>query len=148
MPNYLERLITFLNNIDRINGQDIELQGGGGSNVMPVFQDNVLTGVTVTNLGKQPFLPMSVFGATIELLLHAPDHKAIKGSAMNGRLGSASLPMDSVEGHVAFTIYGKQIDDSVFQRITPISRILGTANVCINGRGHLQLIPYLPDTDV
>lgn len=148
MPNYLERLITFLNNIDRINGLVIELQGGGSFNVQPVFQDNVLTGVTVTNLGKQPFLPMLVFEATIELLLHAPDHKAIKGSARKGKLGFDFLPMDSVEGHVAFTIYGKQIDDSVFQRITPISRILGTANVCINGRGHLQLIPYLPDTDV
>lgn len=147
MPNYLKRLITYLNDIDPINGKDIEVQGGGRFNVKPVFHDRVLTGVTVTNLGAQPFLPMSVFGATIELLLHAPHHSAVKGSSRK-RLGSDFLSMDSVEGHVAFTIYGQQIDDSVFQRITPISRILEAANVCINERGCLQLTPNPPDMNL
>lgn len=148
MPNYLKRLITYLNDIDPINGKDIEVQGGGRFNVKPVFHDRVLTGVTVTNLGAQPFLPMSVFGATIELLLKRDDHRAVKGSAREGRLGSAFLPMDSVEGHVAFTIYGKNEGIFVFQRITPISRILEAANVCIIERGYLQLTPNPPDMDL
>lgn len=148
MPNYLKRLITYLNDIDPINGKDIELQGGNSFNVKRVFHERVLTGVTVTNLGAQPFLPMSIFGATIELLLKRDDHRAVKGSAREGRLGSAFLPMDSVEGHVAFTIYGKNEGIFVFQRITPISRILEAAEVCINRHGYLELNLNLPDTDL
>ena len=120
---------------------EITLAGDRTMNVTPVFVNNSVIGVSVDNLGAQPFLPIEVFVATISLLSLAPGYCAIKGSAMGGRLGTLALPINSVEGHVANIVYGKITGQSVFQRITPISRILQAAGVCNNpGNGTLTLM--------
>jgi len=57
----------------------------------------MLIGVNVTNLGSSPFLPMSVFVTTIELLLAKENRTAFKGIAKNGKLGN-ELGVRSAQG--------------------------------------------------
>ena len=140
---HLNRLIDYLITIDAEVGVNISLQGQRSFNAKPVYDSessNMIIGVKVTNLGSSPFLPMSVFEATIELLMQNANHTAVKGSARNGRLGDEFLPLDSVEGHVAHKVFDRLEGNTVLQRITPISRILEAAGICENGRGYLRLI--------
>mgnify|MGYP001038563695 CR=1 FL=1 len=86
-------------------------------------------GVEVDNLGNQSFLPWIVFIEVINLL-NRNHGVAIRGDAMNAKLGDEGLPLDSVEGHIASVVYGKEVGDSVFRRITPIACILVWAGIC------------------
>lgn len=95
-------------------------------------------GIIVNNLGSQPLLPWKVFAETINLLIRK-NGKASKGDAMAGKLGEEKLPIDSVEGYIAYKIYGKQLGESVFRRITPIACILIWAGFVDNQPGYLVL---------
>lgn len=95
-------------------------------------------GVMVSNLANQPYLPWSVFEETIALIKRSGG-KAMKGDAMNGKLGDSRLPIDSIEGYLAFKVYEKKLGESVFRRITPIGCILEWAGICDNERGELIL---------
>lgn len=123
------------------NGFYIQLTGGRQMHVQPEFSDDgVVTGVRCDNLGGQPWIPIGVFDLVIQRLSQRANLSARKGDA-HQRLGDPGLPIDSVEGLVASEYYGKQVGEYAFQRITPISRILGWAGACVNGRGYLTLIP-------
>ncbi|WP_061994624.1 hypothetical protein [Clostridium sp. ATCC 25772] len=95
-------------------------------------------GIYVDNLSTYPFLPWDVFIETVKLIIRK-DGKALKGDAMNSRLGSDNLPLDSIEGYIACSIYGKKINESVFRRISSIAGILIWANICRNKPGCLIL---------
>ena len=86
-------------------------------------------GVEVDNLGTQPFLHWSAFQEAVCVLIRKGG-RALRGNAMNARLGDSDLPLDSVEGHVANVVYGKQIGEIVFRRITPIACILIWSKIC------------------
>jgi hypothetical protein len=58
---------------------------------------------------------------------------------MNYKLGDDGLPMDSIEGHIAHVVYGKNPGDIIFRRIIPIACILVWAGICENGVGKLIL---------
>ena len=135
--HHFQELKNFLRKIDR-NGIAIKTQGRPFT-VKPVFLVDHLIGVDVSNLGNSPFLPIEAFAVVISLLSLCHDKKADKGKAMNFKLGDEGLRIDSIEGHIASVIYGKTNGESVFRRITPISRILELAGVCENGRGYLKL---------
>ena len=122
----------------------------GGSALVPLIRGDKPfraelseEGVYVDNLSSQPFLPWSVFVETIELLQRMGG-RALRGNAMNHKLGSQGLPFESVEGHVAYTIYGKQACESIFRRITPIACILIWAGICYNEHGYLVLRSFTP----
>ncbi|HYE09572.1 MAG TPA: hypothetical protein VEF53_05285 [Patescibacteria group bacterium] len=95
-------------------------------------------GIYVSNLNTLPFLPWSVFVETIKLL-NEKGGQAIKGDAMNCKLGEVGLPFDSIEGRIAHIVYGKQLGDSAFRRVTPISCILAYCEVCKSEHGKLYL---------
>jgi hypothetical protein len=137
--HYMDKVMSYLDKIDPIKGGSIDIRGLRRFHVFPVYEEGMLTGVNVSNLGTSPFLPLAVFESTISLLLEKEDQKAIKGSARGDRLGSEILPLDSVEGHIARTVYGKNLGESCFQRIVPVTYILQEAGVIINGRGWIQL---------
>lgn len=96
-------------------------------------------GVWVNNLGTSPFLPWSVFEEAVSLMI-LKGGRAARGDAMNCHLGDAGLPLDSLEGHIAHKVYGKQIGEIVFRRITPIACILIWAGICSAEPGELVLI--------
>jgi len=95
-------------------------------------------GIYVNNLGTVPMLPWTIFTETVNLL-KKKGGRAIKGNAMNYKLGEKGLPIDSVEGYIAHKVYKKKYWESVFRRITPISAILDWAGVCKNEKGYLVL---------
>jgi hypothetical protein len=107
----------------------------GGSFTASIAED----GITVSNLAKQPFLPWAVFEEAVSLLVRTGGH-ASRGDAMNCRLGDDGLSLDSVEGHIAATVYGQREGDSVFRRITPVACILIWAGVCGHSPGELVLL--------
>jgi len=86
-------------------------------------------GVEVDNLGAQPFLHWSVFQEAVCALIRSGG-RAKRGDAMNSRLGDPELSLNSIEGHIAHVVYGKQVGETVFRRITPIACILVWAGIC------------------
>ncbi len=105
------------------------------------FRAELVTGgVEVDNLGNKTFLPWQVFGETLRLL-RQENGSALRGDAMGKsvRLGHPKLPLNSVEGHIAYSVYGKQLGDSVFRRISPVAAIMVWAGLCKPGRGELLL---------
>jgi hypothetical protein len=135
----LEKIIA----IERI--KDKFLEKGGSINItllkgqktfQAVLNDE---GISVSNLTSQPLLPWSMFGETI-VLLNEKNGSALKGDAMKSRLGETGLPIDSVEGRITYKVYGKQLGQNVFRRITPIACILEWAGTCVNQGGKLVLI--------
>jgi hypothetical protein len=106
----------------------------GGSSFTAELRDE---GVVVSNLRAQPFLPWAAFQEAVCVLMRNGG-RARRGNAMNCRLGDPGLPLDSVEGHVAYAVYGKRVGDSVFRRITPVACILTWAGVCEAAPGELE----------
>ena len=95
-------------------------------------------GIKVDNLGNQSLLPWEVFQEAVCVLLRNGG-RASRGNAMNFRLGEKGLSVNSIEGHIAFTVYGKRNGDFVFRRIAPISAILVWARICKTVPGELIL---------
>lgn len=96
-------------------------------------------GIEVDNLGTQPFLHWSAFQEAVCVLIRNGG-RARRGDAMNSRLGDPDLLLDSIEGHVARVVYGRQPGETVFRRITPIVCILVWAGICRAEPGELVLI--------
>ncbi len=102
-------------------------------------------GLMVSNLGKQPFLPMEVFNAVENLLNESPGHQAVRGMVMRQnvsiRLGDPDLLTNSVEGRIARNEYERVVGQSVFRRITPVACLLVWAGVCHHDIGVLIANP-------
>lgn len=113
---------------------DISLLKGNKSFQVQLTDDGLL----VDNLNSEPFLSWEVFEKAVELL-EQEGGNALKGDAMGSKLGEDGLPINSIEGYIAKEVYGKELGDSVFRRISPIVNILIWAGVCENGKGKLVL---------
>ncbi len=105
---------------------------------------NQISGIRVNNLGDHnAVLRWEAFEAVLELL-NQEDRDFLPGTAKGGPLGSDVCPLDSVEGYVARTVYGKQEGDHCFRRIAPLRGILLfcgliSRNDGQGGQGGLQL---------
>jgi hypothetical protein len=86
-------------------------------------------GIEVSNLRAQPVLPWAAFQEAVCVLIRN-SNRAKRGNVMGNKLGDPGLTTDSVEGHVAYVVYGKHAGDTVFRRITPIACILIWAGIC------------------
>lgn len=96
------------------------------------------SGVDVDCLGTSSHLPWGVF-EVVEKLLEAQSSKsAVRGSAMNAKLGDANLPIDSVEGCIAL-FFQKKPGQRVLRRISPVANLLVWSGVCRHGKGVLIL---------
>ena len=121
------------NDVQKIKDM-FESQGGNAE--IPLLRGNrtfsaevVNGGINVSNLGNQPYLSWEVFEEAVKLLKEQGG-RVVRGNAMKNKLGEPSLPLNSLEGHIANKVYGKQIGDSVFRRITPVVCILVWAGIC------------------
>lgn len=131
-------LISDLKNRLNNNTLPIKIPLLRGDNFFEVTEINDF-GISVSNLGSQPLLPWTAFEEAIGLL-NEKNGAALKGDAMNGKLGDSLLPTDSIEGRIAFRLYKKQLGNSVFRRITPISGILIWTGLCVNEGKQLLLM--------
>jgi len=77
------------------------------------------SGVDVDCLGTSSHLPWSVFEAVEKLLEAQSSKSAVRGSAMNAKLGDANLPIDSVEGCIAL-FFQKKPGQRVLRRISQL----------------------------
>lgn len=120
----------------------------GGQAFIPLLENGsfsariVKNGVWVSNLGATPFLPWVVFQEAVWVIM-CLGGQAVRGNAMNCRLGEPGLSLDSIEGHIAHKVYSKKIGDSVFRRITPIAAILVWTGICKPEPGALAMISDL-----
>jgi hypothetical protein len=128
---YEQILVDALNSID---GQLELTTQKGPFTVTPIYnqseQGSVLCGVDASNLLNNSFLSLEVFYVAINFLKNQPDNLAKLGNPMEHYLGDTDLPLDSLEGHLAHKVYGKQVGDSVFRRQTPIKFILQWTGIC------------------
>jgi hypothetical protein len=112
---------------------------------IPLLKDGYFTarmteeGIMVDNLGCLSLLPWAVFQEAICVLIRNGG-RAKRGDAMTCKLGENGLSVDSIEGHIALVVYGKQTGDTVFRRITPIACILIWAGICSDGPRELVLL--------
>ena len=100
-------------------------------------------GISVSNLGEneeQKLLVWDVFVQTIALLEEL-EGKAQRGNVQEkgARLGDANIPLDSVEGRIAKTVYKVEEGKPVFRRVSAIADLLVWAKVCVHGKGVLYL---------
>ena len=122
--------------------QPIEIALHGGGSFKASLTDE---GIEVDNLGNQPLLPWTVFEQAIQLL-EENGGRAERGNAMSYKLGEEGLPLNSVEGQIAYIVYRKNIGDSIFRRISPIAAILVWSGLCEEAPGELILIKQNRDS--
>ncbi len=139
-----------INPADSLTVQKIKakLNQHGGSTAVPLFRgEPCVIWFSADQLGlesdKMPIanqLTWEVFDAAVELLINN-NGMALKGNARGGRLGSAKLPLDSLEGYIAYKVHGKEIGESVFSPGFAIAAILDWSGICNNRRGHITFKP-------
>ncbi len=81
------------------------------------------------------------FEAAVEVVVKNGG-KATKGKARSGaKLGSDDLPLDSVEGYIAFKVHGVKEGETAFGPGFVICAVLDWAEICKNERGYLTINP-------
>lgn len=140
LPLYQDESITIKMIKDKLNASGgiaaIPLPKG---NFFQIYYEDFGNGIIATNLPHSRILTFKAFDCAIELLEKCGG-RAMKGNAMKGKLGTISLPLDSVEGFVAFHAYGVKKGESCLRTISSLSAILEWAGICKNGYGYLELI--------
>lgn len=128
MPPYYSIYKSFLNWLSNSKSPfDLKLQGDNSFTVTVVKHQNQITGVSVSNLGNQPFLPIELFRLIIEFLSTCPNNKAPKGNAITAQVGHPGMETNTVEGLVAHFYYNVPVGIYAFSRITPLANVLGNA---------------------
>lgn len=129
----------------RIIKEKLNESGGVATLTLPkgktfqIYYEEFGSGICATNLPASRSLPWSAFWHAIDLLEHSGG-KAPKGNAMQGKLGSAALPLDSVEGYVAYHSFHIKKGESCPRMISSLASILEWAELCRNGYGYLELL--------
>ena len=65
----------------------------------------VQNGIYVSNLGSSPFLPWEIFKVAFQVM-QSLGGRAEKGNAMDCKLGDHGLDYNTIEGRIAFEVYG------------------------------------------
>jgi hypothetical protein len=103
-------------------------------------------GIKVNCLGKalyKEFLPWGVFWHAVHImLLNGGGASRGQAKARGQRLGTPKLSFNTIEGHVAHVVYGKQRGEAVFQRISPVAYILIASGVCVDKKGDMEMVNY------
>ena len=93
----------------------------GGATFQAVYRP-ARDAVWVSNLGVSPYLPSEVFVVATGLL--TAHGRAPRGDALRSKLGEPGLPIGSIEGAIASSVFGRAEGEPVFRRITPITALL------------------------
>lgn len=103
-----------------------------------IYYEAFGNGITATNLPANHTMTWNSFDCAVEIL-RKNGGRAKKGQAMKARLGEPDLPLDSVEGYVAYNAYGVKKGEFALRTISPLSSILEWLGICKNGYGYLEL---------
>lgn len=124
---------------EKLNESDgkviISLYSGGSCDIG--FDTNG-KGLVSSKIPPKNQLTWDAFNAAVEVVIENGG-RIIKGNARMGKLGSDSLPIDSLEGHIAHKVHDVQIGKSAFGPGFVIAAVLDWAEICHNGRGYLTI---------
>ena len=103
--------------------------------------DPSLRGIQVDCLRNSPLLPWSVFEAAVAFMCAQPNHEVKSGNARSGRVGSPNCPLNSIEGHIAVSVYGIDEGNHAFSRVAPVRALLQHVGIADNRKGWVSLNP-------
>lgn len=96
-------------------------------------------GILSPKIPREDQLIWEVFDAAFEVVVKNGG-QAIKGKAQIGsKLGSAGLPLNSVEGYIANKVFNIQIGETAFGAGFVIYAVLDWAGICKNENGYIKL---------
>ena len=96
-------------------------------------------GLTTPKIPIPDQLTWDVFDAAVEIVIKNGG-KVVKGKAQTGaRLGSDDLPIDSLEGYIAYKVRGKKIGETAYGPGFVVAAILDWADICNNERGYISI---------
>ena len=125
-----------------------KLNERGGQVVIPMIQagkkliiefDSDGSGLVCDKIPVPKQLTWEVFIAAYDILI-ANEGELYKGYARTGKLGSERLPIDSLEGYIAYAVHGVEKGGSAFSPGFAIAAILGWAGILKNERGSILRI--------
>lgn len=144
LPIYNDESCLIKSIKEKLNAQrgiaSVPLPKGGS---FQIYYEEFGNGLYATNLPHNRILTWKAFDSALELL-QKNKGRAIKGNAMKGKLGSTALPLNSLEGYIAFTAYGAKKGDSCLRTVSAVSAILEWSGLCQNRYGYVELasLPY------
>ena len=103
-----------------------------------IYYEEYGTGIHATNIPSNKVLIWQAFEDAIALL-KKKGGRAIKGNAMKGKLGDRYLPLDSVEGYIAYHTFHVKKGETTLRFISALSSILEWSGYCKNGYGYIEL---------
>lgn len=115
-----------------------KLNACGGTATIPLFNgdscvirfDSHSTGLVSPKIPPMNQLKWEAFEAAVEVVIQNGG-KAMKGKARSGaKLGSADLPLNSVEGYIANKVHGVQLGQTAFGPGFVIAAVLDWADIC------------------
>lgn len=122
----------------RLNDQGGETTLKNGTSKFEISYADDQTGIVFVSGKTAPvLLTWDVFFATIDIMKQNGG-KALKGDASK-KLGSKDLKLDTIEGYVASTIFGKKKNQTVEKNIVRIGAILKWADIVKVGKDYLEL---------
>lgn len=107
-----------------------------------ISYDSEGKGLVSPKIPPKDQLIWAAFDAAVEIVINNGG-KAEKGSARSkgARLGNEKLPLNSVEGYIAYKVHGAKEGDSAFGPGFVICAVLDWAGICKNERGFLSINP-------
>jgi hypothetical protein len=126
-----------------------KLNESGGQAEIPLIQagkkiiigfDSDGSGLICDKIPVPKQLTWEVFIAAYDILI-VNDRELYKGYARTGKLGSDRLPIDSLEGYIAYAVHGVEKGGSAFSPGFAIAAILDWVGILKNERGStLQIV--------
>lgn len=142
LPIYKDESLIIQTIKEKLNAEDgtalIHLPKGG---TFHICYEEFGTGLLAGNLPKSRVLTWTAFDCAMKLLTQkAQENSRVKkGNAMKGKLGSADLPLDSLEGYVAYYAYGAKKGASCLCTVSTLCAILDWTGLARNGYGYISL---------
>lgn len=127
---------TIKNKLNESNGRAvISLYSG---DCCEITYDNDGAGLSSPKIPLKDQLTWEVFDAAV-FIVRKNGGKAMKGQAQSGaKLGNDKLPLNSVEGYIAYKVHGKKEGQTAFGPGFVICAVLEWAGICRNQRGYLE----------
>jgi len=115
--------------------------------IQPVYKNNTIFAINVERyvMPLDTIFPIKIFDEVLKRFSKKNNFTLIRGNALQNRLGSNALPLDSIEGFIAKKFYQKENNQSVDRRVSVIANILVASGICEHGKGCLKLVIKIHD---
>jgi hypothetical protein len=141
------RVIAFINFINSNSnyGEKIisiaQQKNAKNFSIQPVYKNKKIIAINVEKyvMPLDTIFPIKIFEEVLKRFTKKNNYILLRGNALQNRLGSTGLSVDSIEGFIAKQFYQKRDNQSVDRRVSVIANILVASGLCKHGRGCLEL---------